>query len=435
MSEIPEMPEISQEEMQRELFGPLMDIPEKALVELASNISERVFHKKPTSEGNVISRIVGSYNIVHIVQLGKRKFVIRVPCTGWGAGKTDTAARALESQVATMRLVARITWAVPEVYDYDATDQNAIGAPYICMSFVSGTPVSEVWFKYPEGWEREIFRFNILRTLTEVMAQFSKLSFDRIGSVVWNGTKFTASRPCYDWKENEDGTVGIVSSGPFDSVQDYLKANSKESTGDEVWNAAETAIMVSAMRHSPILNSSTEGFVLSPPDFDSQNIMVDQCGNVIAIIDWDLAQTLPRCVGFARFPGWITRDMNPLMYGWPRDQTNEDPPHRLMRYRHYYNKELGRQLGQKGDWKFTVKSQLTKALWIAALHSQYRLEICRKFVQYAWNIEFEKTLDVLFDIGARGDDDDDQEPLDLDSKMQKLMALEPKEDASTTNST
>ena len=42
------------------------------------------------------------------------------------------------------------------------------------------------------------------------------------------------------------------------------------------------------VRHLPSPPSPT--FVLSVPDFDSQNIMVDDQGNLTGIIDWDLAQ-------------------------------------------------------------------------------------------------------------------------------------------------
>ena len=55
-------------------------------------------------------------------------------------------------------------------------------------------------------------------------------------------------------------------------------------------------ITKATLQHLPF-RAASDGFVLSPPDFDSQNILVDDQGNVTGIIDWDLVQTLPSCVG------------------------------------------------------------------------------------------------------------------------------------------
>ncbi|KAI1642890.1 uncharacterized protein F4817DRAFT_276522 [Daldinia loculata] len=88
----------------RKLFGPLVDIPEKSLLLLASDICKRVLGA-PGSNAKWVACIVGEYNITHTIQLDDIKLDIRIPATGWGSGKTEIAARAMESQVATMRLI------------------------------------------------------------------------------------------------------------------------------------------------------------------------------------------------------------------------------------------------------------------------------------------------------------------------------------------
>lgn len=413
----------SNNSLDQEVFGPLVDISEESLVLLASSIRERVFHT-PTSDGKQIARIAGAYNIVHIIQLDGNKLVIRIPATGWGSGKTETAARALESQVATLRLIKQNTAIpVPEVYDFDTTDNNAIGAPYICMSFVPGIPVMQVWFKDPETMSREQFRLNILSGLSHVMAQFSRLTFDKIGSVSGDEAGNTSLEPCYDWHINDDGTVQIVPSGPFDSASAYFEAHFKGNVandGPNEWDKAESEIMQSIMSYSPI-HDSQGGFVLRPPDLNPQNVMVDEQGNITGLIDWDLVQTLPRCVGYARYPGWITRDWDPLMYGWPHMADSEDSPEDLERYRAYYNKELGKALNWQGDWKFTNKSHITEAVWIATLSRMNRLEICQKMVQTALKVDSEAALDVVFDIGAGYYKKKEWDMLDI--KLRQLVSL------------
>lgn len=203
----------------REVFGPLIDIPEESLVRLALRISNQILDA-PSSNGRLVARIVGSYNIIHIIQLDDTKIVIRVPVTGWGSLLTETAARALESQVATIRLIRKHTTApVPEVYNLDTTTDNEIGAPYMWMSFVPGTPVSHVWFDGIPTMPREELRLRILASLAQHMAKFSRLpAFDKIGSVMEHedGTNFID--PAYDWKENADGSVQVEASGPYDSI-------------------------------------------------------------------------------------------------------------------------------------------------------------------------------------------------------------------------
>lgn len=109
------------DDLDYEDFGPLTTIPDESVVRLALSISNQVL-QAPSSNGKLVDRLVGSYNIVHIVQLDDIRIVIRVPSTGWGSGMTATAARALESQAATMRLIRRTTTIpVPEIYGLDTT--------------------------------------------------------------------------------------------------------------------------------------------------------------------------------------------------------------------------------------------------------------------------------------------------------------------------
>ena len=46
-----------------ELFGPLLAIPEKSVVRVASNIASQTLNFIPSSGGKLVARISGSYNI------------------------------------------------------------------------------------------------------------------------------------------------------------------------------------------------------------------------------------------------------------------------------------------------------------------------------------------------------------------------------------
>ncbi|PTB81791.1 hypothetical protein M440DRAFT_1396958 [Trichoderma longibrachiatum ATCC 18648] len=352
----------------RQTFGPLLDITEEALIRLASIIANDSLKTFPSSGGKLLARIDGSYNIVHIVDVVSTQLVIRVPCTGWGSGMTPTAAQAMESQVATMQLIRnRTSIPVPEIYAFDTTANNEIGAPYLCMSFLPGRPVSQLWFGDSGALRLEKLRLRILTSVSQAMAQLSCLEFGTMGALMEEDSGAAVVGPLYDCDEQEDGSIKFTSLGPYISTSAFLEQKYITKSQDNVWGTAKRRAMEAIIACRPTFDSPP-GFVLCPPDFDSQNILVDDQGTVTGFIDWDFAHTMPRSIGFARYPGWITRDWDPLMYGWPHMPDSEDSPETLQRYRAHYNAEMGKALQWQGDWSLTEKSHIAEAIWIAMLH-------------------------------------------------------------------
>ncbi|KAL1842907.1 hypothetical protein VTK73DRAFT_2971 [Phialemonium thermophilum] len=307
--------------------------------------------------------------------------------------------RALESQAATLRLLSsRTTIPVPEVYALDTSRNNEIGAPFICTSFLPGKTVIKTWFEDSGPIPMEERRLLTLTSLAGCMAQLSAFAFDKIGSLCGDSPDAIPLGPCFDWDEKDDGTIGVDASGPFDSTDDYLREHFQLRNSKSEWGVAEDKLIVVIKSCLPVHNPG-EGFVLCPPDFDAQNILTDSDGNVTGIIDWDLVQTLPRCVGYSRYPSWITRDWDPLMYGWPHLKDTENSPEELERYREHYCRALGAALAHRGDWSYTKKSHIWEAGWIALLNTVNRLEICRKLLQAAVGDDDDAT-DILYDLGT-----------------------------------
>ncbi|EWZ39261.1 hypothetical protein FOCG_09000 [Fusarium oxysporum f. sp. radicis-lycopersici 26381] len=397
-------------EIDPEVFGPLANITAESLIALASRIAKDVLHVS-AENATLVNRLSGSFNIVHIVQLETLKLVIRVPATGWGAGMTKTAEDALASQVATMCFIRQQTGApVPEVYSWDPTNDNEVGAPFICMSFLAGETASRVWFKDSiNAEEREEVRLNILTSLANIMAKFSSMSFDKIGSIMQaeDGSIFLG--PVLDWDEQDDGSVQVKAGRTYFSAVEYLACHMDTKEERTAWDRADNKLTKTLLTLWPDLDSHSR-FVLCPPDFDSQNILVDDKGDVTGIIDWDLCQTMPPHQGYASYPGWITRDWDPLMYGWPAMDT-EDSPDTLQRYRDHYNKELGKALSWKGDWALTEHSHITEAVWLAVLNRMNRRDILRKFVEVALDVDRKEALGIFYDIGDDYYDGEDWEEL------------------------
>lgn len=399
------------QDLDSEVFGPLTSIPTKSLIQLANRISGKSALGNASSEGQLVTKLVGSYNIVHIIQLGDVRLVIRVPATGWGKGMTPEAASALRSQVDTLRFIAEnTTIPVPMIYGFDTSTDNEIGAPYICMSFIPGRTVASCWFDDRlEKQQLEDFRLHILTGLAEISAQFSPFSFDKIGSLFRAKDALSNNGlvigPCYDWLENDDGSLNVVASGPFDTLEDYLENKVSHRSVDQdgagnVWTRASDK-MLDVVLPCLLSHNTNESFVLSVPDFDSQNVMVDDEGTTTGILDWDLMQTMPRIVGYARYPSWITRDWDPLMYGWPKNTKTENSPDELQRYRNNYNHSLGVALNWRGGWRFSASSHITEAIWVALLQPPNRLEIFRKLVSEVSNgANGEDALEILYSLGS-----------------------------------
>lgn len=410
-------------------FGTLVNITAADLVALGSRIRELVLKEK-TSGGCLVETLGGSFNLVHIIQLDEARMVIRIPASGQFGGLHGPAKEALESQVQTINYIKEHTsLPVPTVFHLDTTAENEIGAPYIAMSYIGGCNVSRLWFDASGDTPLEERRRNILKQLAQAMSQLNRLRFDQIGSLVLSSQSGGHSLgPCYDWGETGgDRTTSVTSSGPFSIATSFLE-HFWASTNCKSPHAIGAAKILEEML--PLLPQSSD-YVLALPDYDSQNVMADEKGNITGVIDWDNVQTVPDFIGCLRYPGWITRDWDPLMYGWP--QYRENSPAELQKYRAYYLGEMKQALKPwgSGDYRLTEKSHIFEAFWIAVSNGPNRTSICEKLVEEAKNKLDKKempsgldrdVLDILYDIAVGELEDEDWEG--LRKGLQALMTLE-----------
>ncbi|MCJ1242610.1 hypothetical protein MMC14_010619 [Varicellaria rhodocarpa] len=128
--------------------------------------------------------------------------------------------------------------------------------------------------------------------------------------------------------------------------------------------------------------TENETFVLCHPDFNSQNILIDEKGNLTGLIDWDDVQTYPRFLGYCRYPSFLTPDWDPLMYGYPGCPRYLSPEE-LVRYRQIYSDKMIQMLDREGNAIFAEKSHLYEAVWIASCDRMNRMEIMKKIIKQA----------------------------------------------------
>ncbi|KAH7930416.1 hypothetical protein BV22DRAFT_1191246 [Leucogyrophana mollusca] len=264
---------------------------------------------------------IGAFNIVWFIDFADGvQWVARVPIASW----SPMLERAMRSDMTALKLITtRTSLPVPAIYDFSPVQDNPLGRPYTLMSRVKGTQLAKLWFD-PE-WFTPEHRRNVFHSIAENMAQLKILEFPAIGSLEEAPGDLPRVGPLLpsldEITENEEPSM-LVPRGPYTTVHSYIMSEISTQIASAPSPDHKVSLALVRMFASALLDETLDEppFVLSVPDFDYQNIFVDDDGNVTGIIDWDGVIVGPRQGGYARYPSWITRDWDPLMYGYPMDE-------------------------------------------------------------------------------------------------------------------
>ncbi|KAF2246629.1 hypothetical protein BU26DRAFT_50382 [Trematosphaeria pertusa] len=320
----------------------------------------------------------GTFNLCAMLTLkGKAgHFVIKVPAHGTASAWTDSDAFNLRNEVYSMKYIRRHTKVpVPEIYGWDNTLDNVIGAPYVIMAVVDGMPAYELWIPTnPDGTknyrnmdepspEHAATRRKFLKNLASTMAELRHLQFEQAGMLHFEedpnaeGAKSPTVGHFFEYKG--DGTMKECPA--YSSTQNYLKTK-----WYEFGEAIEAEGEMSDELFGVHLFCNMETFVLTHPDLDLQNVFVNREGEITGIIDWDGVRVVPRCIGHAALPLFLRKD-------WDCDYDIDDADHMPWIYNYYRNlysqyvkDAISTSDGSSiGDAKFTPKSGLYCAAWEA----------------------------------------------------------------------
>lgn len=236
------------------------------------------------------------------------------------------------------------------------------------------------------------------------MVQLSQLSFEMGGRLVFSNAgsplgvgphreldiNESVERQMLD---NPDHMLVYFASGPFKTANEfYNSALKREKPAASTFLLGQRRLLeffVDCM--TDFFTADDRSFVLTHPDFDIQNFLVSPQGRLVGIIDWDGVGAWPRSLGNLRYPGWLTRDWDPGMYGYESDgvlhdpEMREDSPQTLARHRKVYQDAirdaLGKQNSQAGNQEYyTSATLITENLAIAASNQMGRGNILRKIV-------------------------------------------------------
>lgn len=306
---------------------------------LASTVRQKAQAQDSLSSPNVLSscRIIGdllagSYHISFRLRFGDGvEWILKIPANGHPRCWDSLAAKALRSEALTMRMIkSQTTILVPTVYAFDQSTENEIGCPYILMDFLQGKSLDRAWFD-PECSLAKIERVRArsLQTIAATIAQLNRYCYDQGGALIFD--------------EDDETVVGFEGAKFVDNLAilshwDDVRQGLEEPSEDDIFckkgtfSDSESALFFMQRRRKPEdrrsihnkgleisiryftqwvraqLTEQEKPFVLAHPDFDFQNILVEDDGTVCGIIDWDGVATVPHSVGCLRYPLWLTRD-------------------------------------------------------------------------------------------------------------------------------
>jgi hypothetical protein len=289
----------------------------------------------------------GSFNLVVPVRFRKDSFrcIVRIPGHGVADIWNEVDARRLRGEFHAMKMLKReSSIPIPDVYGFDdrIEKSNPAGCPYVLMEYVEGIPLEKVWYckdkpdMSPE--EAAVRRIRALDGVSSAMIQLGRFSYHKTGE-----------------PEFDDKTGRFMGVGPT-NLCDYavLREDNKQNSGtflqepcdnermmwdgqlDEVRIRPDAyskgtlnilRILVASLDERPVTYSNVEcdltksrdrdevpqRFVLRHTDVDLQNIMVDQNGNVVSIIDWDGMVFVPRDLAADAYPWFLAEDWCPWL--------------------------------------------------------------------------------------------------------------------------
>ncbi|RPB20353.1 hypothetical protein L211DRAFT_524223 [Terfezia boudieri ATCC MYA-4762] len=311
--------------------------------------------------------LTGANNILYRVRFSDSStWIFKIPCIGYLPEWSEVSGRKLRSEANTMNFIRKhTTIPVPEVYAFDSRLDNVINAPYIAMEFIDGINMFEKWYGTADGDEKrgeeqlEERRVRWLKAVAEILFELGKFRFDKCGMLDFtddgDGPISIGPLSVSDMeaeKQLQECSIDLVPPkfceiGPFLDTKTYLLGllDLRSFTGPTMNLQRILRQLINWIPESIAtaqLGPDGNRFVLCHPDFGLQNIMIsndDDC-DILSIIDWDGVATSPLCLGNERYPHWLTREWDPLMYQYdPEDPENnklENSPEDLQRYREIY---------------------------------------------------------------------------------------------------
>ena len=249
------------------------------LQELALTTRRKLFKNLAQETCCVVSTPprTGAFNIVYEISFSDGiKWAIRIPAEGDVC--SPSRSRSLYLDIVTQRFISsKTTIPIPQIHHWSLDSNNILSRPFVIMDFISGTNLSELW--NDKDWITDLKREKIFEQIAGWMTELAAFEFDQIGRLDWDetsGTHRVVPFPEGSAKEIQSAVKpdhAAVPDGPFNTASSYL--SSLLSTSRRSSDSPMLALL--QLFISALPDSTLDGppFGLFHPDFDSQNVLVD----------------------------------------------------------------------------------------------------------------------------------------------------------------
>ncbi|KAH8193683.1 hypothetical protein TruAng_012153 [Truncatella angustata] len=279
----------------------------------------------------------GLHNLVRLLEFSNQtRWIARISLDTSAANSTK-----LRGELDVMQLVRdRSGLPVPRVFAYEVNENNPVGVPFILMEFIPGNTAMDAagGYELHRGQIPLGHRERFYRSVAKCHVQMTAIRFPKIGIIVRNkhgeydigpfpdiGGPFNTATEFFEaWADyarfpyGEDKIMQMMGGGP---AQQVLKA-----INDFPSRIKARAGRFTQHGHGP--------FPLHHGDFIHSNMIVNENFEVIAVIDWEGACTLP--LELVAFPGFL--DVMPVEFGSPDGNglpADEDEKRRWEGRQHY----------------------------------------------------------------------------------------------------
>ncbi|RAO71251.1 uncharacterized protein BHQ10_007263 [Talaromyces amestolkiae] len=278
----------------------------------------------------------GAFNKLYLVQTNQRQLLMRVSLPVHPQTKT-------RGEVTTLRFLRRETdTPVPEVIAFDDSCNNQIGFEWILMELMPGVSAYKKWRTFTT-----FQKVALVQRVAELQAQIFHHTFSGIGTLTVGDEdqNHQEEQPgemvskFYFWGNHFDYDVAR---GPFRSTYDWLASyleiiikdqiTAKEEAEDE--EDEEDASFALALAHRladllpkvfPSLQNPPERSVIWHDDMSLSNILVNEQGEITALLDWECVSALPLWMAteVPKFLQGSTREEEPKRQDYADESENE----------------------------------------------------------------------------------------------------------------
>ncbi|KAI9933655.1 hypothetical protein MW887_008128 [Aspergillus wentii] len=280
----------------------------------------------------------GAFNKLYLVLSTRGKYLMRVSLPAHPHQKT-------ESEVATLDFVRKYTEIpVPRVFAFDSSNNNDLGFEWILMELMPGVSLLQRWRKLGMGVKEKVVKRVALYQSQLLQATSNFRSIGNIfpgsdGRGKLAGSEFEIGQTVsqiFFWGENINQKVPRPNYQEFNNK--YGNKNDDKGPGesdgendeDDIEDAKSTKRLAQTLldalpKRFPAEEQAIEQTALWHSDLSLQKILVDEDGEITAIIDWECVSVVPTWAA-AQVPQFLIgtkRDTQPLRDGY-QDGDEED---------------------------------------------------------------------------------------------------------------